>query len=92
MTHLWLIDQATGQKYYLERQQYVLGQMLRWNIVIPGLGMINQNIVDQAEALTTKMKFPPVHPSLLSWLPTLRQLGYLTTYSSTGQCFLHRRL
>lgn len=58
-----LINSATGQKYYLERQQYVLSQMLRWNIVVPGLGTINQDIVNQAEALTAKMKFPSyTHP------------------------------
>ena len=58
-----LIDAATGQKYYLERQQYVLSQMLRWNVNVPGLGPITQDMVNQAEALTAKTQFPPyTHP------------------------------
>jgi membrane peptidoglycan carboxypeptidase len=56
---LGLTDTATGQKYYLERQQYVLDQMLRWNINVPGLGQITQDMVSQAEAMTAKMQFPP---------------------------------
>jgi membrane peptidoglycan carboxypeptidase len=56
---LGLTDTATGQKYYLERQQYVLDQMLRWNINIPGLGPITQDMASQAEAMTAKMQFPP---------------------------------
>jgi membrane peptidoglycan carboxypeptidase len=58
-----LKDPATGQKYYLERQQYVLDQMLRWNVNIPGLGPITQDMVSQTEAMTAKMKFPVyTHP------------------------------
>ena len=58
-----LTDTDTGQKYYLERQQYVLSQMLRWNVNIQGLGPITQDMVTQAEALTAKIKFPPyTHP------------------------------
>lgn len=52
------IDQATGQKYYLERQQYVLEQMLKYQVVVPGLGTITQDMANQAEAMTAKMQFP----------------------------------
>jgi membrane peptidoglycan carboxypeptidase len=52
-------DPATGQKYYLERQQYVLNQMLVDNISVAGLGPITQSMVNQIEALTAKMSFPP---------------------------------
>jgi membrane peptidoglycan carboxypeptidase len=55
---LGIVDQATGQKYYLERQQYVLGQMLRLGIQVPGLGPITQAMVDQVQALTARMQFP----------------------------------
>lgn len=53
------VDQSTGQKYYLERQQYVFSQMLKLGMQVDGLGTITQDMVDKAEALTTKMKFPP---------------------------------
>jgi membrane peptidoglycan carboxypeptidase len=53
------IDQATNQKYYLERQQYVLNQMLLDHIDVPGLGTITQSMVNQAEAMTTRMTFYP---------------------------------
>ncbi|HET7640939.1 MAG TPA: transglycosylase domain-containing protein, partial [Ktedonobacteraceae bacterium] len=56
---LGIVDQATGVKYYLERQQYVLNQMLKYNINIAGLGPITQDMANQAEALTAKSKFPP---------------------------------
>ncbi|MFL5626508.1 MAG: transglycosylase domain-containing protein [Ktedonobacteraceae bacterium] len=57
------VDSATGVKYYLERQQYVLNQMLKYNISIPGLGPITQDMASQAEAMTAKMKFPAyTHP------------------------------
>ncbi|HEX6554817.1 MAG TPA: transglycosylase domain-containing protein, partial [Ktedonobacteraceae bacterium] len=60
---LGLVDPATGQKYYLERQQYVLDQMLRWNVNIQGLGRINQDMVNHVETMTAKMKFPRyTHP------------------------------
>ena len=52
------VDQATGQKYYLERQQYVLEQMLKYQVQVDGLGLITQDMVNQAEALTAKMQFP----------------------------------
>lgn len=52
------IDQTTGQKYYLERQQYVLEQMLKYQVFVPGLGTITQDMVNQAEAMTAKMQFP----------------------------------
>jgi membrane peptidoglycan carboxypeptidase len=54
-----LTDPATGQKYYLERQQYVLNQMLVDTISVPGLGPITQSMVNQIEAMTAKMSFPP---------------------------------
>jgi membrane peptidoglycan carboxypeptidase len=52
-------DPATGQKYYLERQQYVLNQMLANSIDVPGLGPITQSMVNQVEAMTAKMTFQP---------------------------------
>jgi membrane peptidoglycan carboxypeptidase len=58
-----VVDPATGVKYYLERQQYVLNQMLKYNINIAGLGPITQDMANQAEALTAKMKFPPYQHS-----------------------------
>ncbi len=58
-----LVDQASGQKYYLERQRYVLDQMLKLNAYVPGLGTVTQQMVDEATALTAKMKFTPyTHP------------------------------
>ena len=57
------IDQATGQKYYLERQQYVLEQMLKYPTSIPYLGTITPDMVSKAEALTAKLQFPKyTHP------------------------------
>ncbi len=57
------VDQATGQKYYLERQQYVLEQMLKYQVQIDGLGPITQDMVNQVEAMTAKMQFPKyTHP------------------------------
>src|SRR5579863_3919568 len=58
------VDQATGQKYYIERQQYVLDQMLTsgpngQGQDVPGLGTLTQDEVNQAEALTAKMTFTP---------------------------------
>lgn len=52
-------DQATGQKYYLERQQYVLDQMLASHIYVEGLGVMTQAMVNKAEAMTAAMQFPP---------------------------------
>src|SRR5436305_8682372 len=54
-----VVDTATGQKYYLERQQYVLDQMLQLGMQVNGLGPLTQDMVNQALALTAKMKFPP---------------------------------
>src|SRR5437588_1099712 len=51
------VDPATGQKYYLERQEYVLGQMLQLGMQVDGLGPLTQDMVNQAQALTVKMKF-----------------------------------
>jgi len=57
------IDQATGQKYYLERQQYVLEQMLKYPTSLPYLGTITPDMVSKAEALTAKLQFPKyTHP------------------------------
>ena len=63
------IDQATGQKYYLERQQYVLEQMLKYPsslpspVSVPFLGTITQDMVTKAEGLTAKWQFPKyTHP------------------------------
>lgn len=53
------VDPATGQKFYLERQQYVLDQMLQQGMQVNGLGPLTQDMVNQAEALTAKMKFSP---------------------------------
>src|SRR5437660_182658 len=53
------VDPASGQKFYLERQQYVLDQMLQQGMQVNGLGPITQDMVNRAEALTAKMKFPP---------------------------------
>ncbi len=52
------IDQTTGQKYYLERQQYVLEQMLKYQVLVPGLGTITPDMAHQVEAMTAKMQFP----------------------------------
>ena len=51
------VDPATGQKFYLERQQYVLDQMLQLGMQLGSLGPLTQDMVNQAEALTAKMKF-----------------------------------
>jgi membrane peptidoglycan carboxypeptidase len=53
------VNRATGVKYYLERQQYVLNQMLKYQVVVPGLGPVTPQMVDAAEAMTAKMSFPP---------------------------------
>lgn len=45
--------------YYLERQQYVLEQMMAKGISVPGLGPITPDIANQALALTAQTKFTP---------------------------------
>src|SRR5436305_14286622 len=52
-----IVDTATGQKYYVERQQYVLDRMLLLGMQVNGLGPLTQDMVNQAQALTPKMKF-----------------------------------
>ncbi len=52
------VDPTTGVKYYLERQQYVLNQMLKYHINVQGLGPITPEMVSTAEAMTAKMSFP----------------------------------
>jgi membrane peptidoglycan carboxypeptidase len=53
------VNPSTGVKYYLERQQYVLNQMLKYQVVVPGLGLITPQLVGAAEAMTARMSFPP---------------------------------
>ncbi len=56
---LGIVDQSTGQKYYLERQQYVLQQMLSLGMQVQGVGPLTQDMVNQVEAMTARMAFTP---------------------------------
>ncbi len=57
----------------LNRQKYVLGQMIKLNVSVQGLGPVTRAIAQQAEDLTAKMTFTPYEhfkraPHFVDWV------------------------
>jgi membrane peptidoglycan carboxypeptidase len=57
----------------LNRQKYVLGQMIKQNMSVQGLGPVTPTIAKKAEALTAQMKFTPYQhikhaPHFVDWV------------------------
>lgn len=64
---------STALQKALDRQKYVLGQMIKQNISVQGLGPITPTIAQQAEALTAKMTFTSYQhfkraPHFVDWI------------------------
>jgi membrane peptidoglycan carboxypeptidase len=71
-----------NKAHALDRQKFVLGQMLSLGVQVPGLGTITSDMVQRAEAMTAKMTFTPyVHhiraPHFVFWViqQLIDQLG-----------------
>ncbi len=57
----------------LARQKYVLGQMIKQNMSVQGLGPVTPTIAEKAEALTAEMQFTPYQhikhaPHFVDWV------------------------
>src|SRR5581483_12485732 len=51
------VQGKTHKQLALGRQDYVLNQMMRYNISVDGLGPVTPKIIQDAEALTAKLTF-----------------------------------
>ena len=69
-------DPTKGNDYKqaaLERQKYVLTQMMNNNMTVDGLGPVTPDLAQQAEDLSAKMTFTPSHnvkhaPHFVDWV------------------------